>query len=64
MATIKHLPATAQASEIISEIESNGAVIIDGFLTTEALERFNAEINPLLEKKWVLQLSMSLMTRL
>lgn len=47
MATIKHLSVSAPANEIINEIESNGAVIIDGFLTTETLDQFNAEINQL-----------------
>ena len=51
MTAIKHLPAAAPASEVIDEIESNGAVIIDGFLTTETVDQFNAEINPALEEK-------------
>ena len=51
MATVKHLPVSAPANDIIKEIELNGAVIIDGFLTIETLDQFNAEINPPLEKK-------------
>ncbi|MEP1471927.1 MAG: phytanoyl-CoA dioxygenase family protein [Halieaceae bacterium] len=51
MATINHLPVTAAADDLVAEVELNGAVIIDGFLTTEVLEQFNAEINPALEKK-------------
>jgi ectoine hydroxylase-related dioxygenase (phytanoyl-CoA dioxygenase family) len=51
MATIKHLPVTAAASDIISEIEQKGAVIIDGFLTTATVAELNAEINPVLEQK-------------
>ena len=51
MATINHLHVTAAADDLVGEIELNGAVIIDGFLTTEVLQQFNAEINPVLENK-------------
>lgn len=51
MAIINYLPATAATGTIIDEIESNGAVIIEGFLSTDALNRLNAEIDPALAKK-------------
>lgn len=51
MATIKHLPASAPTDDIVSELESNGAVIIDDFLSAETLDQFNAEINPALAHK-------------
>ena len=51
MKTLKHLSVAAAVSDIISEIELSGGVIIDGFLSTETVEQFNAEINPFLEKK-------------
>ena len=51
MATIKHLPVNAPGEEIIAEIEQNGAVIIDGFLASDALDRFNSEIDVCLGNK-------------
>ncbi|PLW67430.1 phytanoyl-CoA dioxygenase family protein [Pseudohalioglobus lutimaris] len=51
MKTLKHLSVAAAVSDIISEIELSGGVIIDGLLSTETVEQFNAEINPFLEKK-------------
>ena len=51
MATLKHLPADAPTQDIIAEIEENGAVIIDGFLSKDVLDRFNSEINPHIDDK-------------
>lgn len=51
MATIKHLHVSAPKQEIIDEIESNGAVIVDGFLSKQVLDQFNAEIDPALARK-------------
>ncbi|MEP4147054.1 MAG: phytanoyl-CoA dioxygenase family protein [Halioglobus sp.] len=51
MASINHLPVTAPVSDITREIEANGAVIIDDFISAETLDQFNAEINPALEAK-------------
>lgn len=51
MASLKHLPVNAPADQIIGEIEANGGVIIDGFLTTDTVDRFNTEIAPALEKQ-------------
>ncbi|MCB0057174.1 MAG: phytanoyl-CoA dioxygenase family protein [Halioglobus sp.] len=50
MATIKHLAATAPAQDIITELESNGAVIVDDLLSAETVSRFNAEIDPCIDK--------------
>lgn len=51
MAAIKHLPADAPDEDILGEIEEQGAVTIDGFLKREALNRFNAEIEPHLDRQ-------------
>ncbi len=51
MADIKHIPVNAPADAITNEIEQNGAVIVDGFLSAEVLATFNAEIDPALAKK-------------
>lgn len=51
MATITHLPVDAASEGIIAELDKNGAVIIDGFLTRETLNRFNAEIEPYLDRQ-------------
>ena len=51
MATIKSFLVTAAADDIINELANNGAVIIDGFLSSQELKNFNAEIDPLLAKK-------------
>jgi ectoine hydroxylase-related dioxygenase (phytanoyl-CoA dioxygenase family) len=47
--TLEHLKASAPASEIVSQLESHGAVVLDGFLEAEVLARFNAEIDAALE---------------
>lgn len=51
MATLKYLPVNAPVQDIIAEIEENGAVIIDGFLSKDVLDRFNSEINPHIDDK-------------
>src|SRR5215469_11913828 len=51
MATVVHLPINAPTDDIVAELEEQGAVIIDGFLSRETLDRFNAEIEPLLERE-------------
>lgn len=51
MTTLKHFPVTASAADILNELDLNGALVIEGFLTSEELDRLNAEINPALEKK-------------
>jgi ectoine hydroxylase-related dioxygenase (phytanoyl-CoA dioxygenase family) len=47
--TLEHLKASAPASEIVSQLESHGAVVLDEFLEAEVLARFNAEIDAALE---------------
>jgi ectoine hydroxylase-related dioxygenase (phytanoyl-CoA dioxygenase family) len=49
--TLERLKATAPTSTIVSQLESDGAVVLDGFLEADVLDRFNAEIDPLLEKE-------------
>lgn len=44
MTSIKYLPSNASHDDIIAEIEANGVVIVEDFLTQASLERFNGEI--------------------
>jgi ectoine hydroxylase-related dioxygenase (phytanoyl-CoA dioxygenase family) len=49
--TLEHLKATAPTSEIVSQLESHGAVVLDDLLEADVLARFNAEIDVQLEKE-------------
>lgn len=51
MASIAHLAVSAPKSDIVAEIEKNGAVIVDGFLSDEAVRKFNVEVDPILARK-------------
>ncbi len=44
-AHVERLKAAAPTSEIVSQLESDGAVILDGFCDADLLARFNAEID-------------------
>lgn len=46
---LDHLPATAPTDEIIGVLNEHGAVILDDFLEPDLLERFNKELDPLIE---------------
>jgi ectoine hydroxylase-related dioxygenase (phytanoyl-CoA dioxygenase family) len=48
MAKLNHLDASASTESIVGELEEHGAVIVDGMLDQDILERFNAELDPLL----------------
>ena len=48
-ARVEHLKASAPTSEIVSQLEADGAVILDGLLDADVLGRFNAEIDAHLE---------------
>jgi ectoine hydroxylase-related dioxygenase (phytanoyl-CoA dioxygenase family) len=47
-ASLTHLHASVPVAEIVSVIIEHGAVIVDGLLPAGTLNRFNAEIDPLL----------------
>ncbi len=49
-AHVEHLKASAPTSEIVSQLEAEGVVILDDFLAADVLVRFNAEIDAHLEK--------------
>lgn len=49
--TLEHLEATAPTSEIVAQLESQGAVVLDDFLGADVLARFNAEVDARLEKE-------------
>lgn len=51
MTALKHLALNTPIDDIIAEIEEHGAVIIDGLLSKEVLDRFNAELEPFLSNK-------------
>ncbi|MFC7447153.1 phytanoyl-CoA dioxygenase family protein [Rhodococcus daqingensis] len=44
--TLRKVPATAPVEEILSVFRKDGGVIIEGLLTADQIERFNAEIEP------------------
>lgn len=48
MATLRHFQRTDSFTDIIDEIEQNGGAIVEGFLSRDVLDRFNAEIAPAL----------------
>jgi ectoine hydroxylase-related dioxygenase (phytanoyl-CoA dioxygenase family) len=45
---IQHIDASASGETITKALEADGAVILDHFLDSETLDRFNAELDPLL----------------
>jgi ectoine hydroxylase-related dioxygenase (phytanoyl-CoA dioxygenase family) len=47
--TIRHLDAQAPSEEMVKILEADGAVIVERFLDTDLLERFNRELDPLVE---------------
>jgi ectoine hydroxylase-related dioxygenase (phytanoyl-CoA dioxygenase family) len=49
-ATIARLSASASADHVVSALRESGAVIVEGVLSVDLLARFNAELDPLLEK--------------
>ena len=51
MTILTHLHVDAPAEDMLAEIEENGAVVIEGFLSKEVLDRFNREIDPHLTGK-------------
>lgn len=51
MPHLKHLSRTAAVEDIVGEMEENGAVVIDGFLTASALDALNDEIQPHLDQR-------------
>jgi len=49
--TVERLKATAPTSEIVSQLEEAGAVILEDFLPPDVLARFNAEVDDVLERE-------------
>jgi ectoine hydroxylase-related dioxygenase (phytanoyl-CoA dioxygenase family) len=47
--TLERLKANAPTAEIVAQLESQGAVVLEDFLDAAVLARFNAEIDTLLE---------------
>ncbi len=50
-AELGHLKADAPTSEIVSRLESDGAVVLDDFLAGDLLARFNADLDGALEQE-------------
>lgn len=44
--TIQRVPSTTPAADILAIVDRDGGVIIEGFLTTDQVSRFNSEIDP------------------
>lgn len=47
-ASLIHLQASASIDEVVAALRADGGVIVERFLTGDVLDRFNAEIDPLL----------------
>lgn len=47
--TLRHLDAHAPSSEIVTALNEDGAIIIDGLLDPDLLARFNSELDPLID---------------
>jgi ectoine hydroxylase-related dioxygenase (phytanoyl-CoA dioxygenase family) len=49
MASLERLRATDAVDDIIAALQQDGAAIVEGVIDAEVLDRFNAELDPLLE---------------
>src|SRR5262249_700700 len=49
-AGIPRLAASAPSEDIVEDLLEHGAVIVEGVLSPDLLDRFNAEIDPILEQ--------------
>jgi len=49
-ARVPRFPSAAPAAQIVDGLREHGAVIVDGVLEADRLARFNAEIEPVLER--------------
>ncbi len=49
MLELQRLPADCTADDIVDVNEQDGGVIVDGWISPDRLERFNAELDPLLD---------------
>jgi ectoine hydroxylase-related dioxygenase (phytanoyl-CoA dioxygenase family) len=49
-ASLVHLSARAPIGDIVHALSADGGVIVEGLLSAETLVRFNAELDPLLER--------------
>ncbi len=49
-ARIPRLAASAPTDQIVDGLHEHGAVIVEGVISPDLLARFNAELDPLLEK--------------
>lgn len=49
MAELVHLQARDPSEEIVAVLERDGGVVVEGLLEPDTLERFNAEVGPLIE---------------
>ena len=50
METIPRLVASAPVDDVVAGLREHGAVIVEGVLAPDLLDRFNAEIDPILEQ--------------
>jgi hypothetical protein len=49
-ASVPRLLATAPAEHVVAALHEHGAAIVEGVLAPDLLARFNAEIEPILER--------------
>ena len=51
MATIEHLSADATTDEIVEVLERDGAVIINGLMASDEVDRLRDDLAPFLSKE-------------
>src|SRR6478736_4638809 len=49
-AHVPRLAASAPTEQIVHDLQEHGAAIVEGVISPDLLARFNAELDPLLEK--------------
>jgi len=49
-ASIPRLVASAPTEHVVAGLREHGAVVVEGVLAPDLLTRFNAEIDPILER--------------
>ncbi len=49
-AAVARIPASAPTEHVVAALREQGAVIVEGVLSPDLLARFNAEIDPILER--------------
>lgn len=59
MASLRHFKHTDNLNDIIAELEDNGGAIVEGFVSRDVLDGFNAEIVPMLASQEIGQFTVN-----